>query len=76
MEFLLSEFGISVSVLIVCRLLKNLNQIYKRVERTYPNRDDELRAHFRAKMYRYKANQLIFINKLAADERTKDRKWG
>jgi len=76
MEFLLSEFGISMSVSTVCRLLKNLNQTHKRVKRTYLNRDDELRAHFRAKMCGYKANQLVFVDESAADERTKNRKWG
>ena len=73
-EFLLSEFGISIARLTVSRLLKNLNQIYKYAERIYNKKDDELRAYFRAKIYEYKANQLIFIDKSAADERTKDRK--
>ena len=75
-EFLLSEFGISVTQLTVSRLLKNLNQTHKRVERTHSKRDDELRAYFRAKIYKYKANQLVFVDESAANERIKDRKYG
>ena len=62
--------------LIISRLLKNLKQTYKRVEYIYSERDDELRAHFRAKMCEYKANQLVFVDESAANERIKDRKWG
>ena len=74
MEFLLSKFGIFISVLIVCRLLKNLNQTHKYIKYIHPDRDDELRAYFRAKMYRYKINQLIFIDKSVANKRTKNQK--
>ena len=74
-EFLLSEFGISVTQSTVSRLLKNLNQTHKRVKRIYSERDDELRAHFRAKMYKYKVNQLVFIDESVANERIKDRKY-
>jgi len=58
----------------VSRLLKNLNQTHKRAERIYSERDNELRANFRAKMCGYEANQLVFVDESAADERTKDRK--
>ena len=75
-EFLLSEFGISVTQSTISRLLKNLNQTHKRIERIHSERDDKLRAYFRAKMYKYKVNQLIFVDELAANEKTKDRKWG
>ena len=75
-EFLLSEFDISITQSTVSRLLKRLNQTHKRVKRTHTARDDELRAHFKAKMCEYRANQLVFIDESAADERTKDRKWG
>src|SRR6266480_5530613 len=75
-EFLLSEFDISVIQSTVSRLLKNLNQTHKRTERVHSERDDELRAHFRAKMCEYKANQLVFVDESAANERTKDRKYG
>ena len=74
-EFLLSEFGISVTQSTVSRLLKNLNQTHKRVERIYSERDDKLQAHFRAKMCEYKANQLVFVDESAANERIKDRKY-
>ena len=73
-EFLLSEFDISITQSTVSRLLKRLNQIHKRIKRTYIIRNDELRAHFRAKMCEYRANQLVFIDESAADKRTKDRK--
>ena len=74
-EFLLSEFDISVIQSTVSRLLKNLNQTHKRTKRVHSERDDELRAHFRAKMCEYKANQLVFVDESAANERTKDRKY-
>ena len=55
-EFLFSEFGIFITQLIVFKLLKNLNQTYKRVKRIYSKKDDELRAHFKVKIYKYKVN--------------------
>ena len=71
-EFLLSEFDISVTQSTVSKLLKNLNQTYKCTERIYSEKDNELRAHFKAKIYKYKVNQLIFINKSVANKKTKD----
>jgi arginine repressor len=73
-EFFLSKFGISVTQSTVSRLLKNLKQTHKCTEYIHTERDDELRAHFRAKMCEYKINQLVFVDELAATERTKDRK--
>ena len=40
----------------------------------YPEKNDELQMYFRTKIYKYKINQLIFIDKSAADKRTKNRK--
>jgi len=74
-EFLLSEFGISVIQSTVSRLLKSLNQRYKRTECIHSKRDNELRVYFKAKMCEYKANQLIFVDKLAANKRRKDQKY-
>ena len=42
-EFLLSEFGISILISTVYRLLKNLNQTHKHVKHIHPNRDNKLR---------------------------------
>jgi transposase len=75
-EFLFSEFGISVTQSTVSRLLKKLNQIHKCTEHIHIIRDDELWAHFRAKICTYQVNQFVFVNELADDKRTKDRKRG
>ena len=74
-EFLLSEFDISVTQLTVSRLLKNLNQTHKYTKRIHSERDNELQAYFKAKICKYKVNQLIFINKSAANKKTKDWKY-
>ena len=58
------------------RLLKELQITYKKVERAYKERDDILRAYWVARLSEYKANQLVFVDESAANERTTDRKWG
>jgi len=47
-EFLASEFDISVHRTTVCRLLEKLGETHKRIERAAGERDDEERAHWRS----------------------------
>ena len=44
-DFLVEEYGITVSQLTVSRLLKQLQITHKKVERAYKERDDLLQAH-------------------------------
>jgi transposase len=75
-EFLLSEYGIEAHRTTVCRALKRLNQTHKRTEKANDERDDNARADWRARLCQYKANQIVFVDESAANERTKDRRWG
>jgi transposase len=75
-EFLLSEYNIEAYTSTVCRTLKRLNQTHKRNERVCEERDDKVRADWRSRLCEYKANQIIFVDESAVNERTKDRRWG
>jgi transposase len=75
-DFLLTEYGISVHRTTVSRVLKKLNQTHKRIERLFPEASDVARAQFRSKMAEYKANQIVFLDESAANERTGDRRMG
>ena len=65
-DFLLTEYGISVHRTTVSRVLKKLNQTHKRIERLFPEASDVARAQFRSKMAEYKANQIVFLDESAA----------
>jgi transposase len=75
-EFLLTEYGIQTHQSTISRVLKRLNQTYKRIERAHEERDDKARADWRSRLYEYKANQIVFVDESAANERTKDHRWG
>ena len=75
-DFLVEEYSITVSQSTVSRLLKQLQITHKKVERAHEERDNLLRAHWVARFSEYRANQLVFMDESAANERTKDRKWG
>jgi transposase len=75
-EFLLTEYDIEASQSTVSRVLKRLNQTHKRNERVCEERDNQARADWRSRLCEYKANQIVFVDESAANERTKDRRWG
>jgi transposase len=73
-DLLLTEYGISVHQTTVSRALQRLEQTHKRTERFFSEASDMERALFRSKMTEYKANQIVFLDESAANERTGDRK--
>lgn len=74
-EFLESEYSIQVHRSTVSRSLKKLGHTHKRTERAAEERDEE-RAHWRSRLCGWKPNQLISLDESAANEKTKDRKYG
>jgi transposase len=75
-DFLVTEYGISVHQATISRVLKKLKHTYKRIERLFPEASNVQRAQFRSKMAEYKANQIVFLDESAANERTGDRRMG
>jgi Zn-finger domain-containing protein len=73
-DFLLCEYGICVHQNMVYRVMQGPKQTYKRIERLFPETSNVKRAHFRSEVVEYKANQIIFVNESAANERTGDRR--
>ena len=75
-DFLLDEYDISTSPSLVCRLLKRLRISSKLIERTHAEQDPALRVSYLANLTQYTADQLVYVDESASNERTKDRKYG
>jgi transposase len=75
-DLLKDEFDISVAPNTVGRCLKELEITHKRVSRINIRRDEDLCTQFIADMTRYTPDQLVCLDESAANERTKDRKYG
>jgi hypothetical protein len=52
-DFLLTNFNINVSLLIIHRVMKKLNKTHKKIERVYTKKDKKLRDLFTAKLVSY-----------------------
>ena len=71
------EWDLTVHVSIISRCLARMKKTHKKTERVNPERDPDLRAVWLFKIAQaYKASQLIIVDESAANERTKDRRWG
>lgn len=76
-DWLVEEWDIDVSLSTIQRCLKQMKISRKKTERVNPERDPELRALWLFKVAtRYTASQLVVVDESAANERTKDRRWG
>jgi transposase len=75
-DLLKDEFDISVAPNTVGRCLKELEITHKRVSRINIRCDEDLCTQFIADMTRYTPDQLVCLDESAANERTKDRKYG
>jgi transposase len=73
-DFLLTEYGIKVSVPTVWRCLNRLKQSHKKTSKTKPERDDILRARYFARIVGVPANRIIVVDESAANKRTVDRR--
>jgi transposase len=75
-DLLEDDYNISVSLSTVRRYLERLKITHKRVSRINIRRDEDLCAQFLTEMTRYTPDQLVCLDESAANERTKDRKYG
>ena len=76
-DFLEEEFDIVCNISTISRCLKNMNISHKRTEKTSEEQDPELRTQWFWKTASwFKPNQLVIVDESAANERTKDRRWG
>ena len=75
-DFLREEYQIDVSRSTVCRALKSINITHKRVTRVNARQDEDLLIHFMAYMAPYTVDQIVAVDESAANERTRDRKFG
>jgi transposase len=73
-DFLLTEYGIKVSISTVSRCMNRLNQSRKKTTKIKPARDDILRARYFAKIAGVPANRIIVVDESAANEGTLDRR--
>lgn len=73
---LYDQFDIRVSQSTVSRALAQLDITRKTMQRTAAQRSVELRNHWLARLTGWKAEQLVFVDESAANEKTADRKYG
>ncbi|SLM38775.1 Winged helix-turn-helix DNA-binding domain [Lasallia pustulata] len=74
-DFLADEYDIHTTPSSVCRLFKRLQFSSKLVERQHGEQDPLLRASYLADLTQYSADQLIYVDESASNERTRDRKY-
>ena len=72
---LINEASESLSVSTIQRLMAQLKLTNKRTERQHPSRSDDLRTHYFARLSRFHAKQLIFVDESAVNQRTMDRRY-
>lgn len=75
-DFIFEEYGLSVSTSTVSRVLSKENITHKRITRVNARRDEEWITAFMAEMADYTAEQIVAVDESAANERTRDRKFG
>lgn len=75
-DFVNDEYGVSISKNTASRALRRLNMTRKRVTNVHPNQDSGLRDDHLIERMQYSADQIVAVDESAADERTKDRKYG
>ena len=75
--WLQEEWDISVYISTISRCLDRQGQSRKKTERMNEAQDPGLRAVWLYKISQfYEANQLVVVDESAANERSKDRRWG
>ena len=76
-DFLFNEYDIVTSTLSVSRCLKRMDITSKIAWHVYAKQDPEIRAAYLTTIaHEYSAEQIVAIDESAANERTKDRKYG
>lgn len=74
--FLWDHFEITVSQSTIQRAIKRLDLTFKRLKKRASERSDELRDAWVRRLVTWEARMLVFIDESAANEHTKDRKYG
>ena len=74
--FLWDRFDITVSQSTVKRAIERLDLTFKRLKKRASERSDELRDAWVRRLVTWEARMLVFIDESAANEHTKDRKYG
>jgi transposase len=75
-EFLDDEYEVQVSRQTVSRCLSRLRITRKRIERVMTEQDAVARNDYTARMCQYDANQVVFVDESAYNERTCESKYG
>ena len=76
-DFLFDEYDIVTSTSSVSRCLKRMEITSKVARRVYAEQDPEIRAAYLTTIaHEYSAEQIVAVDESAANERTKDRKYG
>ena len=76
-DFLWDEYDIQCVPMTAGRVLQKLRLTHKVAQRVHREQDAELRAAYLAKVVEhYSAEQVIAVDESAANERTKDRRYG
>ena len=75
--WLQEEWDLFVHLSTIQRCLTRMGKTYKKTERRNEGADMGLRAVWSYKISQfYKSNQLVVVDESAANERSKDRRWG
>lgn len=75
-DFVRDKYGVEITKSTAQRTLKRLNITRKRVTNVHPNQDPGLRDDHLQERMQYRADQIVAVDESAANERTKDRKYG
>ena len=76
-DWLAEEWKIEVSIPAIYQTMRRLKLSHKKTEVRNVDADEDLRKLWLWRMHtHYRADQLVVVDESAANERTKDRRWG
>jgi len=75
-QYLFDAFDVTIAVPTIYKYLRSVGWSRKAVRTRASERSEPLRTAFRGIQHQYDADQLVFIDESAANERTGDRKFG
>ena len=75
-EYIFDNWGVLVDQSTLSRTLKRIGISRKRLKRVALERNDTCRHHYMLQVSQYTADMLVFLDESAANEHTKDRKYG
>jgi len=69
------DWDIVVDRFTIFRLLKSMGINRKMLKQIVAEKDQDYRNGYQFQIANYSANMLVYVDELAANEHTKDRKW-